>query len=120
MKSTKINIVGDKVEWLFDSDQLSLDAPDVVQVEIDDERKLIFVMSGGNSIPLELRVASIDGKSINLCVAPEGFSFSYLTHHPSLGVAVVASSNEKVEGWYDWHFGYDRAKAEFYRFCPAY
>jgi hypothetical protein len=122
MKVTKLNIVGgDKIEWLLDAAQVSLNVPNILQAEMDGKQKSIFVLSGvADSIPLELRVVSIDGQGVDLCVVPEGFSFSYLTHHPSLGVAVVASANEKVDGWYDWHFGYDQNKAELYRFCPAY
>ena len=51
---------------------------------------------------------------------PENFFFSYLTHHPKVGFAVVASTNEKVEGWYDWHFGIDFTNRKLFRHCPAY
>jgi len=44
----------------------------------------------------------------------------FLTKHPNLGVAIVASSSDKIDDWYDWHFGYDVKKNEIYRDSPAY
>lgn len=70
--------------------------------------------------PASLGLFNKQGQSLANLAEPENFRFSYLTYHPDVGFAVVASSSEQVEGWYDWHFGIDFANRKLFRHCPAY
>lgn len=70
--------------------------------------------------PAGLALFNQRGQLLAHLAEPENFLFSYLTYHPEVGFAVVASANEKVEGWYDWHFGVDFANRKLFRHCPAY
>jgi hypothetical protein len=70
--------------------------------------------------PASLALFNQHGELLANLAEPENFLFSYLTYHPDVGFAVVASSNEKVGGWYDWHFGVDFIHRKLFRHCPAY
>ena len=73
-----------------------------------------------DNIPASLGLFNQRGELLANLLEPQNFLFSYLTYHPDVGFAVVAGSNEKVDGWYDWHFGIDLANRKLFRHCPAY
>ncbi|CAM2010605.1 hypothetical protein [Acanthopleuribacter pedis] len=61
-----------------------------------------------------------DGRLMFQVKAPEGFSISYLANHPDAAAAVVCGADEKVDGWYDWHFAIDPKNGSLKRISPAY
>lgn len=108
--------------WIHNSKKVEIYDSNVVQALADEKKNNVIVLRklSEKSDLLELRVLEPEGNSIVDLKAPEKFTFSYLTLHPELGVAIVAGANEKVDGWYDWHFGFDKNAKSIFKHCPAY
>jgi len=60
-----------------------------------------------------------DGTRAFTVTPPEGFGFSYLTHHPDAPIAVVARGESIVDNFRDWHFSISPT-GELKRLAPAY
>jgi hypothetical protein len=114
-----VDISDGVLSWKENGKKVSLNIAEASQAVGDNGRELVFVLVG-NDNDKTLEVYSSSGDQIATIYAPESFSFSYLIKHPEVGTAVVAGSNQKVDGWYDWHFGYDEKKNVIFRHCPSY
>lgn len=108
--------------WRNKSERIDIVDSKAIQALADTKKDLIIVLRKTDEDVdlLEVRIIGPEGKIIANLKAPESFTLSYLTHHPELGVAVVAGANERIDGWYDWHFGCDVEKTILFRHCPAY
>jgi hypothetical protein len=82
--------------------------------------RVVLVLAGAAEFPTVLLGFALDGKKIFEKEPPEGFVFSYLTEHPTAGLAVVCGGKERIDGWYDWHFVVDPSTGELTKHCPAY
>jgi len=118
-KISDLEVYGDKLSWKFSGDKVNVLQGEVAQALEDNQRNLVFALVGKSNDSF-LNVFSASGERLTVVQPPSGFSFSYLTKHPEVGVAVVAGADEKVQGWFDWHFGYDESDKVVFRYCPAY
>ena len=109
------------VQWYYEKEKVLVESPHILQAVYNPKGPFIYALfSVGGEDPHYFKVYSAGGQEIVVLSAPAGFEFSYLTTHPSIGAAVVAGSNQKIDNWYDWHFGYDSETKELFRHCPAY
>lgn len=119
-KILNLELKNGRGSWIFDGQLITTSESGNVQILADEIKDLVFTLADGVVEQNQLNVFSKHGVLIRSLEPPEGYRFSYLTHHPEVNIAVVASADTKVDGWYDWHFGYDETKKELFRHCPAY
>lgn len=105
--------------WFFNGERVCIEEKGVTQVLEDRKRGLVFALIGPSE-EINLHIFSRTGRRLSVFPPPQHFTFSYITTHPEIGVAVVGGANERVEGWYDWHFGFKESEKELFRHCPAY
>lgn len=108
--------------WIFDRNPINISLDGVNFIQADQERCLIFVLKNkdNENIPCKLNIFNEEGDIVAELNPPEGFKFYYLIPYPKLGVSVVCSTDNPINGWPDWHFGYDDQKRELYRHAPSY
>jgi len=110
----------DSAEWNYNNKKVVVPLEKIEQAEISDLTNSVYVLLKGDRLPSILKIFSETGHEIETTSAPEGFQFYYLTQHPDLGVSIVCVTSNPIEGWRDWHFGYDFNKRSLFRHCPAY
>lgn len=127
MKMTKIldlTLNDGDIHWTINGKIILAKRSKYTQALADESKNLVFALANNGKENEEdinlLHVFAENGTLIASLGPPNGYNFSYLTKHPEVGVAVVAGTNEKIDGWYDWHFGFDLTKKSLFRHCPAY
>lgn len=109
-----------KLSWEYKGRLVTIECKCIISFQFYKKAKIILVLNdlGGNE-SIKLFGYEFDGNLKFKTTPPKGFTFSYLTEHPEIEVAVVGSSSEKIEGWYDWHFSINGKTGELKRWCPA-
>lgn len=105
-----------KVSWFWDGQEISIEYGDLDQAYLYRNAEVIFVLAGKNRYPDTLVIFSIDGKEKIKVKAPAKYAFSYLTDD----LEVVCAGEEKIDGWYDWHFSVEPSTGKLTRRFPAY
>lgn len=113
-------VIDGSVRWKNRNEQIEVSNIGVFQADADQDKELVFLLVRKSCDDVFLKILSASGDCLAVLSPPIGFDFSYLSRHPDIGVAVVAGANQRVEGWFDWHFGYDEARKALFRHCPAY
>ena len=108
------------ITWQFNGELISVACQDLDNAYLFSKNNLILALVGKKNYPEMLIGFNEKGTRKFEVNAPEGFQFAYLTEHPTAGVAVVCGSDERVDGWMDWHFAVDPVTGELKRHCPAY
>jgi hypothetical protein len=110
-----------RLAWTCEGTRVEPDAKDVELAMADPVHDLIFALeSAAQGLPGRLHVFAAAGTEVAVLDPPEGFQFYYLTPYEKLGVAVVCVTAEPVEGWRDWHFGFDPKTRKLFRHAPAH
>lgn len=118
-----INLEIDKdkssVKWVFDDKEYNYIIENIDQT-LEDECNKIIILSGPQAYPDRLTV--IDGCGVKLfsCYPPDGTSFYYLTKDSSNNILIACTFEEKIEGWYDWHYSLDLTNKDLVRGAPVY
>lgn len=120
MKVEKFAVDKNIVSWKLGDNQVSIEIDNLEGAYLYLEGKTVLALTGEGNSPPKLIGYSIYGTRKFEVAAPGGFAFSYITRHPEVGVAVVCGGNEKVDGWYDWHFAIDVKTGKLTRHYPAY
>jgi hypothetical protein len=111
------------LEWFFDGQRVRPTGYDFGAAFVDSVYDRVFALE--NSFPKRrhvysrLHVYSAEGKEIAVLGPPDEFQFYYLTSYSTVGVAVVCVAREPVDGWQDWHFGFDPKTKTLFRIAPA-
>lgn len=108
------------ISWRIDGELVSIECPDLDSAHLFTKVNLVIALVGQGSYPSKLIGFSEKGVRKFEVDAPKGFEFSYLTEHPTAGVAVVCVANQRIDGWMDWHFSVNPSTGELKRHCPAY
>jgi hypothetical protein len=109
-----------ELAWVFEGERVQPAGGPFEQAVHDTVNDLVLALEAGNSLPDRLHVFSGSGTAMARLGPPQGFQFYYLTRYPRLGAAVVCVAAEPVEGWRDWHFGFDPGSGKLFRYAPAY
>jgi len=120
MQVDKFTMDKNIVSWSLGDKQISIEINDLKDAHLYAKGKTVLALAGEGNYPSTLLGYNVDGTKKFEVAAPEGFIFSYLTEHPEFGIAVVCGGNEKIDGWYDWHFAIDVKTGKLTRHCPAY
>lgn len=115
-----LKLTSNGASWKDGAIEIEVSSAGASQLLADSKKGLIFILINMNETNKFLNIYSISGELLASLSPPSDFSFSYLTKHPDVGIAVVAGAKEKIDGWYDWHFGFDDLKKKLFRHCPAY
>lgn len=116
----KINKDAGIITWNANGNSVAVSCENLDGAYLYSKIETVLVLSGAGDFPTDLFGYSADGIKIFEKEAPEGFVFSYITEHPTAGIAVVCGGKEKIDGWYDWHFSVDPSTGKLSRHCPAY
>jgi hypothetical protein len=108
------------ISWFLNNNFIDVDCPNLDTARYFSNANIILALSGEGNYPDKLTGYNVTGERIFQVPPPKNYLFSYLTTHPSNPIAVVCSGKEKIEGWYDWHFGIDSNKGTLTRLSPAY
>jgi hypothetical protein len=109
------------LQWSHDGEQIRVSGSGLEQAQLDAFNDRVFALEESPTLPGRLHVFAATGKEIAVLNPPDGFQFYYLTPYPKLGMAVVCVAPEPVEGFRDWHFGFDpKKKGKLFRHAPAY
>jgi len=108
------------IRWNLRKTPISIALRNIDQAMLDKINNTVFVLTGVNELPTYLHIYSSDGVEIMRTMAPVGFQFYYLSEYPKQGVSIVCVADNPVDGWRDWHFGFDFQKKELFRINPAY
>jgi hypothetical protein len=109
-----------ELAWAFEGERVQPAGGPYEQAVLDTVNDLVLALEAGNGLPERLHVFSGSGKEVASLGPPQGFQFYYLTRYPKLGAAVVCVAPEPVDGWRDWHFGFDRKSSKLFRHAPAH
>jgi hypothetical protein len=120
MQIGELTVDKDIVSWSFSNKPVSIKINHLKDACLYAKGKTVLALAGEGNYPSTLLGYNVDGTPKFEVTAPAGYIFSYITEHPEVGVAVVCGGNEKVDGWYDWHFAIDTKTGKLTRHCPAY
>jgi hypothetical protein len=116
-----INIPDSTISWEINGKLVLIKCENLDNARAFPKANLVLVLVGKNdNYPSTLIGFSEKGVRKFEVNASEGFKFSYLTEHPTAGVAVVCVANKRIEGWMDWHFSVNPSTGVLKRHCPAY
>jgi len=107
-----------EVSWLRKEKKNIVSINNVHQAMATDDQEVI-VLSGKGEFPSILSGYTPEGEQTFHVPPPKGYTFSYLTMHPEVGVAVVCGGDERKDGWYDWHFAINPHDGSMKRHCPS-
>jgi hypothetical protein len=108
------------ISWQIDGELIFIECPDLDNAYLFPKANLILALVGKGNYPSTLIGFSEKGTRKFEVNAPEEFEFSYLTEHPTAGIAVVCVADKRIDGWMDWHFSVNPSTGELKRHCPAY
>lgn len=109
------------IGWDYKNNKIILNVKNIQQIKLYEKKEIALLLVGEKiNIAEKLYVYSFSGEERFNLFPPQGFSFSYLTNHPEVEIAIVCSSENSIEGWYDWHFSLDIKTGNLKRYCPAY
>lgn len=116
----EINQSQNTLSWVNDGDIITAQFNKLDNYLFFEKKKLIAVLHDvKNNYPSCLSGYSLDGSRKFSVEPPREFIFSYLALHPEAGITVVCSSNQKIEGWYDWHYAINPETGNLQKWCPA-
>lgn len=110
----------DIIRWVNKGRTYQFNLNHIDQCMVDEKRQLIFILSGGLSLPNNLDILDNVGRVVFSSLPPEGSTFYYLTKSISHEVVVVCSFEKKVDNWYDWYHLFDTKSCGLHRCTPAY
>lgn len=117
------NVLLDKenrlIKWSANGKDIILNELPIDSALVDQNRGMVFILTGSKNLPDELKIYSASGENISNFKSPENFDFYYLSNHPTLGVSVICVTDALIDNWRDWHFGYDIKEKKLFRHCPA-
>lgn len=109
----------DGLSWNYNGNVITLKIENIDNFLQVGDKKILLILQISKDNLLKLLIYNFKGELLFDLSPPKGFLFSYLTKHPEVEVAVVCSSDDRIEGWYDWHFKIDPETGCLQRWCPA-
>ncbi|WP_139811052.1 hypothetical protein [Pantoea cypripedii] len=97
----------DNLRWFCNKTAILRAVSNLDQAMVDESRQLVFVLSGPQELPTELKILDEAGMEVFSCSPPQGSDFYYLTKTPARNVLIICVFDEKPEGWHDWHYSFD-------------
>ncbi len=118
----KFEIEKDKgsLRWFCNKTEILRLVSNLDQSMVDETRQIIFILSGAQELPTELKILDEEGIEVFSCSAPQGSNFYYLTKTLERSVLIICVFDEKLEGWHDWHYSFDYKNMRLVREGPAY
>jgi len=120
LDSLKVDKSTNTISWYLDKKPIKIVCENLDSAKLFSKFKIVIALVGSGNYPSNLIGFSVEGNTKFEIKAPEGFVFSYLTEHPTAGIAVVCGGNEKTDGWYDWYYAVDPKTGKLTKHCPAY
>lgn len=108
------------VEWRLGMEPISISLKDIDQAILNKASNIVLVLTGPSRLPDHLHVYSGGGLEIVKVIPPAGFRFYYLSEYAELGASIVCLTETPIDGWRDWHFGFDLKSKTLFRYGPAY
>lgn len=119
MKNLKVNAEKSIVEWSYEGKAYSMVFSNIDQALIDSGRDLLFLLDKKEKLPKRLSVINGLGVVLSTFPSPDKGDFYYLTVTPEKEVLVVCVFSEKLDGWNDWYFSFNKNEGELERIAPA-
>ena len=90
------------------------------QAIANEKQGYVLILLKGENLPEKLIVLDKSGKEVEAVTSIDGFNLYYLSSHPKTEVSIVCVSDKPVDGFTDWHFGFDMRSHKFIRLNRAY
>lgn len=119
-KISEFNLTDNDMCWYFGDESVQVSYPNVEQAIANKKQGYILVLLEGENLPEKLIVLDGTGKEIENIMSIDGFNLYYLSIHPKTEVSIVCVSDSPVDGFTDWHFGYNLKEHKFVRLNRAY
>ncbi len=119
-KISEFSLIGNDVCWYFGDKNIKVSYPNIEQAIANVRQGYILVLLKGDNLPEQLIVLDGRGKEIENITSIDDFNLYYLSKHPKATVSIVCVSDSPVDGFTDWHFGYNLKEHKFTRLNRAY
>jgi len=107
------------VSWSSDRNSIVLIIPDVETAISDEVNRSVVVSINEGKFPTLIKVYDFQGNEIMTLKEPPSFEFYYIKKHTELGVSIICTTEQRINGRSDWQFGIDYEKKSLFRHCPS-
>ena len=120
VKGLQVNSNKDCVTWHYNGQDVMIRLNAIGQALEDVVHQKIVVSVCDGKYPKQLKVFSLFGSEECTITAPEQFQLYFLQENSMHGVSVVCTSDEPIDGRFDWQFLVLYPSCELKRFSPSY
>lgn len=115
-----VNSNENTVSWSFKEDEIKLLIPNIGHAICDEKNNTIVISVIDKKFPILIKVFDFKGIQLMSLTEPDTFEFYYIKKHPKLGVSIVCTTEQRIDGRTDWQFGIDYETKSLFRYCPSH